>query len=501
MRIYLYILLFLLGLKFTSFAQQSSSAAGTFHEQLNAEVESGKSYTFRPSSAFTAIVIRLDEHADTKGAYLLAGKDTFSLKRDEHVGVVNGKVNSNLVSFPGKRSEITIFTGALQGEIVLHFLDGSVRENEAPAPVKRNKTEEGCAEPESIDQSQWRSGLPPPDYERSFTQVRHVIIHHSAGSNTNTNYTQVVRDIYLYHTQVNNWSDIGYNYLIAQDGTIFKGRDPGTGEQDNVQGAHFCGMNSNTMGVCLMGTYTDIAPSTSTRQSLIALLSWKFFREGLDPHAEFNFPGAGQLETLAGHRDGCSTECPGDMTYALLDDFRDQVAQQLADCNSPGLLQADFSGLPTEIEEGESVFFTDMSRGGPVSWEWSFEGGTPAVSTRRHPGEVKYYHAGIYRVSLTVSNAEETDALSREAFVQVRKKQLPRLFPNPVNKGAEVTLEIAYPERVRRIFISDVSGRIITDIERWGEQISLEIPYLDAGMYLLHIITSGEEETIRFTVI
>ena len=66
------------------------------------------------------------------------------------------------------------------------------------------------------------------------------MVHHSAGSNTNSNYTQVVRDIYLYHTQVNGcWSDIGYNYLVAQDGSIYNGRDPGALEQDDVLGRSF----------------------------------------------------------------------------------------------------------------------------------------------------------------------------------------------------------------------------------------------------------------------
>ena len=89
-------------------------------------------------------------------------------------------------------------------------------------------------------------------------------MHHSAGSTFDTNYTAVVRSYYLLHTEVNGWDDIGYNYLIARDGSIFAGRDPQnrTGvAQDNVHGAHFCGKNDYTMGICVIGDFTSQAPA------------------------------------------------------------------------------------------------------------------------------------------------------------------------------------------------------------------------------------------------
>ena len=172
-----------------------------------------------------------------------------------------------------------------------------------------------------IPQSEWRAGLAPPNYTRSFTNVLHVVVHHAAGSNSNTNYIQVVRDIYVYHTEVNGWSDIGYNYLIAQDGTIFTGRDPNEGEQDNVLGAHFCGKNSGTMGICLLGNYETAIPTSTALQSLTTLVTYKIDKEALDPFGQYPH-SSGNLPTILGHRDGCSTACPGANVYRLLDDLR-----------------------------------------------------------------------------------------------------------------------------------------------------------------------------------
>lgn len=183
-----------------------------------------------------------------------------------------------------------------------------------------------------IEQEIWREGLPEPDYERIVHKVKNVIIHHSATSNDLTDYTNVIRNIYLYHTESNGWSDIGYNYVIAQDGSIFKGRDPGVYEQDNVMGAHFCSSNSGTMGICLLGDYMEINPTTESINALVNLLAWKAAKDTLNPqdiNAHILNP---ELKVIAGHRDGCSTLCPGDSLYGKLNGIRHETADEMEDC-------------------------------------------------------------------------------------------------------------------------------------------------------------------------
>ncbi len=70
------------------------------------------------------------------------------------------------------------------------------------------------------------------------------------------------------------------------------------------------------------------------------------------------------------------------------------------------------------IKEGESVHFLDMSSGNVTSWNWTFEGGTPATSTEQNP-VVTYNKAGSYSVTLAVGDGSTTATTTREAYVNV----------------------------------------------------------------------------------
>ena len=60
----------------------------------------------------------------------------------------------------------------------------------------------------------------------------------------------------------------------------------------------------------------------------------------------------------------------------------------------------------TELCESNSVDFQDLSFGGPTSWSWEFEGGNPATSSLQNPTEIVYENAGIFDVTLTITNNE-----------------------------------------------------------------------------------------------
>lgn len=192
-----------------------------------------------------------------------------------------------------------------------------------------------CDKPESIDQSVWRQGLPDPKVGRTATTVKHCIIHHAASSNANTDYTAVVRNIYLLHTQSNGWDDIGYNFLIAPNGQVYDGRDDqDIADEDNIQGAHFCSKNSGTMGICLIGDYSALAPNDSMIESLHQLLAWKLNKENIAANDSFRHPDglSEYLPAIAMHRLGCNTQCPGDSVAIRLPQIRTAVAEILENC-------------------------------------------------------------------------------------------------------------------------------------------------------------------------
>ena len=139
-----------------------------------------------------------------------------------------------------------------------------------------------------------------------------------------------MRGIYYYHTQVNGWNDIGYNFLIDRFGTIYEGRYGGVAKA--VRGAQVLGFNSWSTGVALIGTFETVAPSAAAVTSLERLLSWKLDLSHLDPLGTARIQcsttemyKAGQWVTvpvILGHRQVNYTECPGNVLFGMLPAIR-----------------------------------------------------------------------------------------------------------------------------------------------------------------------------------
>lgn len=94
------------------------------------------------------------------------------------------------------------------------------------------------------------------------------------------------------------------------------------------------------------------------------------------------------------------------------------IATGVADSITNILCVADFNTERTVICEGETVSFTDLSYHGVTSWEWTFSGGNPAVSTDSMP-EVSYSIPGTYDLKLTVGNGTQTVDTIKQAYITV----------------------------------------------------------------------------------
>ncbi|MCS7024496.1 MAG: N-acetylmuramoyl-L-alanine amidase [Bryobacteraceae bacterium] len=163
----------------------------------------------------------------------------------------------------------------------------------------------------------------------TYTTPTHLIVHHSAGGNQSSDWAAVVRAIWILHVQGNGWNDIGYNYLIDPNGVLYEGRAGG----DGVVGAHFSGVNSATVGVCLLGTYSTLGPQPAALDTLRQLIAWQSRKWGIDPGGRsLHVPSGLVLNHISGHRDAglsprasSTTECPGNGLYVLLPEIRRQV--------------------------------------------------------------------------------------------------------------------------------------------------------------------------------
>ncbi len=316
------------------------------YNKVKLATEINQNYFIDLQSNFTSIMIRIENNSTFENSYIIANNDTIFLEQNNHNNAENQK-GSKLYLFQTKVNSLTLFSGNIHGNNELHLYNAESTET-VPTNEARISAN-NCSEPSSVSQSTWRNGLANPIGVRISTPTNHIIIHHSADNNTVLNdYTTLVRNIYLLHTKTNGFDDIGYNYLIAPDGTIFKGRDPqGLATQDNVQAAHMCNKNENTMGVCMLGTFTSQLPTAAALKSLYSLGAWKVNQDNLNIYGStmhaIGPTGSGipnrLLSNVAGHRDGCSpnyTECPGTDFYNTFSQVKDIINVYKTKCLSTG---------------------------------------------------------------------------------------------------------------------------------------------------------------------
>ncbi|NBE56893.1 peptidoglycan recognition protein family protein, partial [Streptomyces boluensis] len=167
--------------------------------------------------------------------------------------------------------------------------------------------------------------------------VRAAFVHHSASGN---NYScgqvpSLLRSIYRYHVKSSGWRDFGYNFAVDKCGNIYEGRAGGVAKP--VLGAHTLGFNTNSMGVAVLGTYSDANPPKAAVNAVARLTAWKLGLYGANPRGKAVLKSAGsnlyrkgataRLNVISGHRDGFATECPGGRLYGKLGSARDTSAR------------------------------------------------------------------------------------------------------------------------------------------------------------------------------
>jgi PKD repeat protein len=100
---------------------------------------------------------------------------------------------------------------------------------------------------------------------------------------------------------------------------------------------------------------------------------------------------------------------------------------------------AAFSASATTVTEGETIQFTDNSTNNPTSWNWTFDGGSPASSSSQNP-LITYNTAGEYSVSLTASNAAGSDNETLAAYITVYSLPLCADAVAPINGTNDVAI-------------------------------------------------------------
>ncbi len=168
-----------------------------------------------------------------------------------------------------------------------------------PTPVQpRGKVVELRADVPRIDRNVPSDWLPPSGSERQWTAI---VVHHSATGSGNA----AIFD--KWHRQGNNWDGVGYDFVIgngsdSDDGEVevtFRWREQRTGAHcktpDNWA-------NESAVGICLVGDFNNMAPSSRQMQSLVKLVSFLQNRYGISKSRIYGH------NTTPGAR---VTDCPG----------------------------------------------------------------------------------------------------------------------------------------------------------------------------------------------
>lgn len=134
-----------------------------------------------------------------------------------------------------------------------------------------------------------------------------MIVHHTVSQKCDKTSTcsEFIRNIQSYHMDsLDNW-DIGYNFLIGNDGNVYEGAGW------HKVGAHTYGYNKKSIGIAFIGDFSDELPS----------------EKALNVAKEFLACGvsAGELDRrykLLGGRQIHASESPGLRLYQELQDWK-----------------------------------------------------------------------------------------------------------------------------------------------------------------------------------
>jgi len=405
--------------------------------------------------------------------------------------------------------------------IQIHFFDpglsqpytASHRSSLIPHPaVERSACT--CPQPTIEGRLDWcPDGSCPTDPTPEFVaNPTHIIVHHTAGTNTATDWAAVVRSIWDFHVNVNGWDDIGYNFLVDPNGMVYEGRG------DGRLGAHFCAQNGGTVGICVMGDFTSIQPTDEAVGSLEDFLAWDCCDKNIDPLGS-GFHGASGLTLpfISGHRDGCMTSCPGDMFYPLLPGVRQATQDKiLAGCNSdvlaaPTVLAITYVGATKislswvdnavnetgyAIERSDSTDdnFTQIVQLPGNSTSFSDEDVTPGSTYFYRVRAKKDSDYSAYsNVAVAVTSLTATEARLHGGWVQA--------FPNPTSGLLNLSIDNQWVGQTQ-LAVYDAMGRLASGPffeEKNSAQANfkLDLGGLPAGIFMLKLTEGDEAGWIR----
>ncbi|XP_030075528.1 peptidoglycan recognition protein 1 [Microcaecilia unicolor] len=156
----------------------------------------------------------------------------------------------------------------------------------------------GC--PSIVSRAAW--GARPPRCNSPVMQSQRpmAIIHHTVTPSCYSlaSCKRQLLGMQNYHMNSQKWCDIGYNFLIGEDGQVYEGRGW------YRVGVHAGNVNPSSIGIAFIGNFSNRLPNSKAINAAKNLIQCAVSRNRL----RSNY-------ALRGHRNVMNTACPGNTLY------------------------------------------------------------------------------------------------------------------------------------------------------------------------------------------
>ena len=321
---------------------------------------------------------------------------------------------------------------------------------QAPAP----------GSPAIITRAQWRAQ--PPRSRSSYGRVDLAFVHHTVSTNdyTSEESPQVVRAIQHYHRNTLGWDDVGYNFLVDRFGVIYEGRQGGIDQA--VIGAQAQGWNSVSAGIASIGTHSTERVSPQAFEAIAQVVAYKLSVHQVPVEGQVTLTSAGggsnrhpagrrvAFDRVSGHRDGCSTSCPGNALFEQLAAVRTRAAEL-----------ATGTGFALRVSRAQAGFRKPVTASGRLAFPDGPSPGGLGVEIQAQ------FSDGWRRQADTVTAADGAfavpvalDHTRRLRAVFAGDGTRPRLISRSVRLSVRSAVSVSAPRRVRARKPVNVSGTV-----------------------------------------
>ncbi|MCY4205567.1 MAG: N-acetylmuramoyl-L-alanine amidase [Bacteroidetes bacterium] len=340
----------------------------------------------------------------------------------------------------------------------------------------------------------------------------YMTLHHTAGfaATTLNEGLEQVRRIQDFHQNGRGWSDIGYQFLMDQEGRLYQGRPffdeakPFDEGPRLAQGAHVGGANTGNIGVSLMGCYhPPEGVGCRDEMTLFAIDSLIVTFGFLSERYEVS------PDQMRGHRDFGSTACPGDNNYHMLSDFMTKVEDLLLRGNDV---------------LGEGTLTARLNQSGTVRVKWAFLADygidSYVIQRREEDGNVievtsgegaedgsiadspsvgKHTYVLLAKSDRGIQQRLAVDEISIEPSIS---NVLTQSFPNPTSSETTVRYFIQGGSGIVSVGLFDLTGRLVlmgeNQYRESGEWYvtTFDTSTLPSGIYLYRVLVEGFSSTV-----